>query len=177
MSVSGKARGRWARGKGDDGGEASPRCRAPGGFPRHITHRLRTETVPLGSEHVGHRCVSPPAPRGGPPRPEQVAPGLGRDTIPASSSQRNRPSSGKAPPTPRRGSSGYPRSGLPCSEDAAGAPSAGATPDHNGRWPRRREPRRKHPPWGQTRPRARHTPRWALPATAQARNLLSVGPG
>lgn len=109
------------------------------------------------------RCPpQPPALCEGPPRPEQVAPGLGRGgTIPASRSQESGTPSGgeegghttRHPPTV--GAAGTP--GPPRSEDAAGAPSAGATPGRDGNRPRRRGPRRKHPPGLGGRGRGRDT--------------------
>lgn len=64
------------------------------------------------AHHHQTRTAKPPAPRQGPPRPEQVAPGLGAGTIPASSSQGSRAPSGAGenPPPRAPGCSGYPRS-------------------------------------------------------------------
>lgn len=103
---------------------------------------------------VTARCP-PRLPTGGPPRPEQVAPGLGGSTVAVSSSPGSRagkegtrhpPRSNECPPGPL------------CSEDAAGAPSAGATPGRDGNRPRRRGPRRKQlTGWGGGGDTTRHT--------------------
>lgn len=115
--------------------------------PRRVPHRLRAETALLGSAKV-----PPPAPsslRGTTP------PGAGRPWAGQGGHDPGQQVPGEWDPEwgggghttrhpPTVGAAGTP--GPPRSEDAAGAPSAGATPGRDGNRPRRRGPRRKHPP-------------------------------
>lgn len=83
-------------------GDSAAGLGACGSLPAAHTHIITRHT----------RTAKPPAPREGPPRPEQVAPGMGAGTIPASSSQGSwAPSgAGENPPPRAPGCSGYPRS-------------------------------------------------------------------
>lgn len=156
------------------------------------TGRLPPAVSPTACERrqrcwARRRCPpQPPALCEGPPRPEQVAPGLGRvGTIPASRSQESgTPSGGEAdtrPATPQPWERRVPPV-PPARRTRPELPLPVQLPAATGTGPDGGDLAASIPRgWGDgdgdgTRPRARGTPRWALPATAQARDLLSAGP-
>lgn len=126
---------------------SSPCGGSPGVAPCPVPHRLRAETVLLGSVHVGHCPVPLPSPRlleRGHPVPSRSPPGWLETRARPAARRGTRPRGGEGDPSaPNRGSSRSPRP--PCSEDAAGAPSAGASPGRGGSRPRRQGPRRQRP--------------------------------